>query len=136
MEPVSTKPQKSSFWLWTTLWLTAFIDSGLIFSVFSYAVSSLPEGTPLFLKATSMLVVLLISLWLGAYFAVNYVLKKSIVLKTSADKLASLAIVIPVLFWAIKLWIGTLDVTGVVAAALSIFVIYWSIKKMILAKGD
>ncbi len=105
------KPQKSSFWIWTTLCLTAFIDSGLIFSVFIYILNYLPASIPVSVQVIFSLIIFLISLWLGSYFAVKYVLKKSVVLKTSASTMAGLAIVIPVIFWFVKFWLGVMDIT-------------------------
>ncbi len=136
MNPTASKPQKSLFWLWTTLWLTAFIDSGLIFSVFIYVLEYLPESAPLAVQTFLSLLILLISLWLGAYFAVKYVLKRSIVVKSSANKLAGLAIVIPVIFWFIKFWLGDLNLVGVIMAIITVAIIYYSIKKIITTQGD
>lgn len=38
-----TKPQKSQFWIWTTLWLTTILDSGLIFFIFVFVLAGIAQ---------------------------------------------------------------------------------------------
>jgi hypothetical protein len=135
MNPTATKPQKSSLWIWTTLWLTSFIDSALLYSLFIFVIAfSLPNASESF-QTFLILICLLISLLLGSYVAVKYVLKKSIVLKGSANKMALLAVVVPIIFWCLR-FLGGVEVIDLVVSIISIAVIYFTIKKMITTYGD
>ena len=135
MNPTAIKPQKSSLWIWTTLWLTSFIDSALLYSVFIFVIAfSLPNASES-LQTLLLLISLLISLFLGSYVAVKYVLKKSIVLKGSANKMALLAVVVPIIFWCLR-FLGGVEVIDLVVSIISIAVIYFTIKKMITTYGD
>ena|ERR1035437_98339 len=142
MDQTQTKLQKSNLWIWTTLWLTAFIDSGIIYFVFSRLVSILV--LPDTIKGFFSVVAFMLALWLGAYVAVKYVLKRSIVKKEHASRFAALAVVVPVLFSILKIFvnIGFQTATNkivfisTVGSIASIAIVYISVKKLVLTRGD
>ena len=136
------KPQKSQFWIWTTLWLTTILDSALIFLVL---IVILVVVTPQFVKVPIILFVLahatrILSLWLGAYVAVKYVLKKTIVFKKEAQKLAFLAIVIPLLGSIAGTAFSAFDFQNLAANLFSaVFVLgitYYSVRNLIIRYGS
>lgn len=133
---VTAKAQKSSLWIWTTLWLTAFIDSGLIYSVFLYAVNSVLKTFPEAILVVVQLVVFVGSMWLGAYFALKYVLKRSIVPKIQATKFAILSVIIPAIFCFGSFLIGGIGIYNVIASVLTVVIIFYSIKQLITTHGD
>lgn len=139
MDQSSQKSQRSSLWVWTTLWLTAFVDSGLIYSVLIYAVQSLP-GLPKPISIALSMIVFVLAMWLGAYIAVKYVMKRSVVLKSHADKFATLAVIIPVLFAVIVIVLGSVvggvNIYNVISSILAIIIIFFSIKRLIMTNGD
>jgi len=134
------KPQKSQFWIWTTLWLTTILDSALIFLVFFIALA----GVAQVVKVPTVLFVLvllarILALWLGAYVAVKYVMKKSIILKRDAHKLAFLAIVIPLLGSIVSIALSTFDFQNLAGNILSAIIVlgitYYSVRNLISKYG-
>ncbi|OHB03586.1 MAG: hypothetical protein A3B03_02590 [Candidatus Zambryskibacteria bacterium RIFCSPLOWO2_01_FULL_42_41] len=134
------KPQKSQFWIWTTLWLTTILDSALIFFVFFIALA----GVAQFVKIPAVLFVLvllarILALWLGAYVAVKYVMKKSIIFKRDAHKLAFLAIVIPLLGSIVSIALSTFDFQNLAGNILSAIIVlgitYYSVRNLISKYG-
>ncbi len=134
------KPQKSQFWIWTTLWLTTILDSALIFFVFFIALA----GVAQVIKVPAILFVLvlvarILALWLGAYVAVKYVMKKSIVFKRDAHKLAFLAIVIPLLGSIVSIALSTFDFQNLAGNILSAVIVlgitYYSVRNLISKYG-
>lgn len=135
------KPQKSQFWIWTTLWLTAILDSALIFFVFFVALIGVAQviKAPVFLFALT-LVARILALWLGAYVAVRYVLKKTIVFKRDADKFAFLAIVIPFLGSIVSIAFPTFDFQNLagnlIGAILVLGITWYSVRNLIIRYGS
>lgn len=136
------KPQKSQFWIWTTLWLTTLLDSVIILVIFSFLIIFLASFLPSY--ALGILIVLgrVLALWLGACIAVKYVLKRSIVLKNDATKLATLTIVVPLVIWIILISVAskkldTKDILeGLLGVVLSLGFIFYSVRRLISTRED
>lgn len=134
-----TKPQKSQFWIWTTLWLTTILDSALIYFAFFIALAGVAQVIKIpAIMFVLVLVARILALWLGAYVAVKYVIKKSIVFKRDARKLAFLAIVIPLLGSA-SIALPTFDFRNLVGNILSAIIVlgitYYSVRNLISKYG-
>lgn len=107
-----TKPQKSDLWIWTTLWLTTLIDSGIIYAVLLFSnlffLHSFIDGFALHILDWILVV---IAIYLGSLVSVNYVLKRSIVLKNKATSFAIKTTLIPVIFLIIGIFLSILEGT-------------------------
>ena len=134
------KPQKSQFWIWTTLWLTTILDSALIFFVFFIALAGLAQV----IKVPAVLFILfllarILALWLGAYVAVKYVMKKSVIFKRDSHKLAFLAIIIPLLGSILSIALSTFDFQNIagniLSAVLTLGITYYSVRNLISKYG-
>jgi len=139
------RTQKSTLWLWTTLWLTSFIDALLLYIVVFFA--SFVLHIPL--TGIIALVLLGICYAAGAYLAARYVVKRSIITKTSAGKLAFLAILIPLIGSSCLVLFGlysnfskgiNLSFVGlgttVLLDVIILGIVYFIISSYIRAKGD
>lgn len=86
------KPQKSFLWLWTTLWLTSFLDGALLY-ILASAILTLGLKIPLSTPMADCLVVVGYSI--GAWLGSRYIVKHSVVLKSQATKLSLLGVLVP-----------------------------------------
>ena len=132
--------QKSTFWIWTTLWLTTLLDSALLFLLFILLIGLLSQTvTQPILLAGLLIVARVISLWLGAYLAVKYVLKKAVVYKIDASKFAALSIIVPLVVSSIMVVMGSSDAVGSYVAVGGLVVtlgtIYYSVRNLIQRLG-
>jgi len=143
----SSKPQKSTLWIWTTLWLTTLLDALLITIVFYLllSVTGILAGVSTMVATTVLDLVALIAMAAGSFLAARYVLKKSIVPRMSAGKLAGLAILIPAIgglgVRAIALLGNTTASTGDIVVSfavtiLSLALMYGIIRQQLATKGD
>lgn len=89
---MSGKPKKSTLWLWTTLWLTATID-GFGIGIVLILLGVLAGGFPNIVN----LLIGVVALACGSYLAPRYVLKRSVVERARAHRLALYAVCIPTL---------------------------------------
>ncbi len=136
-----TKSQKSQFWIWTTLWLTTILDSVLIFLVFFAVLVGIAQVVKipivLFILA---LIARILSLWLGAYVAVKYVLKKTIIYKKDASKFAFLAVLIPLLGSIAAIVFSEFDFKNlagnIVSAVIVLGITYYSVESLITKHGN
>lgn len=146
------KPQKSAFWIWTTLWLTAFIDSVifgagfgflllLVMSVFKNLFYSL---TGSYIFELLRIGAFIASYYLGSRVAVGFVLKRSVVLKQEATRLAFLTITIPLLINTLflvptlsKLNVDFFEILPDIGGTLAtIGLVFYSVRKLIQEKGN
>ncbi len=139
------RSQKSTLWLWTTLWVTAAIDGFLIFIAFTI----LSRALQLQLSSIVTTGLGLFSYAIGDWLAARYVVNHSIVLKTRASQLAFYATLVPtigssvVLLFAIAKGmtpgheIDPMVLGSRVASIVLGFVLTYAIvRSYILAKGD
>lgn len=94
-----TKPQRSTFWIFATLWvMIAIINIGLN-TIFGAVLAGLTQvvNIPAILFDVLKLAVSIGVLWISVRIAVKYVLKKTIVFKRDAHKFALLVITVPLL---------------------------------------
>src|ERR1700677_3863123 len=93
------QPQKSSLWIWTTLWLTALFDAFLILVVYTLLITFLEQSLDLSSTILMILsaIVTLIAIIIGSYAAAAYVLKRARIMKAEAGKYAGLSIIVPVI---------------------------------------
>lgn len=142
MEQLQQKPQKSQTWIWTTLWLTTIFDSVIIIIIISFLLEALKVFIPVSLNILIAIFSHVLALWIGAYAAVKFVVKRSIVLRSDATKLAILTIIIPTIIWLIPLISGFSKATtesmyiNLFGLVLTIGFIFYSVRKLILTKGD
>jgi len=122
------------------LWLTTILDSVLIFLVFFAVLVGIAQVVkiPIILFVLA-LTARILSLWLGAYVAVKYVLKKTIIYKKDAPKFAFLAIVIPLLGSITAVVFSEFDFKNlagnIVSAVIVLGVTYYSVKNLITKHG-
>jgi hypothetical protein len=145
--PTQSKPQKSTAWLWTTLWLTATIDSFFI-ALMLYllvAVSGFLRGTSPIFATLIFDLIILIATAIGSVLAARYVLKRSVVLKASAGKFAGLAILIPLIgAFGLRIYALTQNTTASVgdiavsfiSTAIWLAIVYGIIHHQISTRGD
>ncbi len=147
--PTSTpsRPQKSTTWLWTTLWLTATIDALLIAFVLYLlvAISGFLRGAPPVFATVILDLIILFAIAIGGVLAARYVLKRSIVPRASARKLAGLAILIPLIGgFGLRIYALTLSTTAsagdialsFISTAVWLVIMYGVIYHQISSKGD
>jgi hypothetical protein len=140
------RKQRSTFWLWMTLWLTATIDAVLLYLLLAAIVLFLLHVALLGIVALGLL---LVAYATGAYLSVRWVLKRSIIPKVSANKIAFLAIIIPLIGSVCFVLFGVysnlsngrgLSVIGVGTTvlwdALTLGIVYFIIRSYISTKGD
>jgi len=91
------RSQKSSTWIWTTLWITTTIDAFLITiaTVLILSVSGILKAFPSSTASFIQIAIGLIAVGIGSYLASHHVLKKSIVLRAQATRFAFLTVLIP-----------------------------------------
>lgn len=142
---MKAKPQKSDLWIWTTLWLTTLIDSGIIYTVLLFGslffLHSFIDGFALHILDWTLEV---IAIYLGSLISVNYVLKRSIVLKDKAASFAIKTTLIPVIFLIIGIFLSTSKGTFVedflnIESFRWLFIlvgVFLSVQYLISKKGD
>lgn len=140
-----TKPQKSDLWIWTTLWLTTLLDSAFIYIALLFVSLFFLHS---YLNGISLnifdWIVLVISIYLGSLVSVNYVIKRSVVLKDKSSSLAFKTMLIPIIFLIIGIILsiskGTLATDYLNIQSIRwlfiIVVIFFSVQQLILKKGE
>ncbi len=123
------RKQKSDLWIWSTLWLTTFIDAFLMCVLVVIVLSFLGVALAPFV----MQIIISILYGLGALLASRYVVRRSIVSKRKATKYAMLAPIIPtvvsfmIAFFAIQnvlAYGGELSVAGLSVYGFNVILTY------------
>lgn len=132
---VPGRPQKSTLWLWTTLWLTATFDGlgiGIVLILLGVLAGGFPNIVNLFIGV--------VALACGSYLASRFVLKRSVVERTRAHRLALYAVCIPTLMplavaiFATHTLSGALALVGLTLVNSS--VMYGIIRWYLESRGD
>jgi hypothetical protein len=144
------KPPKSSFWIWTTLWLTAVFDAFLILVVYVIVIGFLEHSVPDALSPSKVsivsVVVEVLAICVGSYAAARYVLKRASILKSEAGKYAGLSIIVPAIGSIAILGLGAYLLKGNISLAkllanlgqeiISLGLMYFIIRSQLEKKGE
>lgn len=149
VQPVSTpstitKPQKSTLWLWTTLWLTAMFDALLINIVFGITLAFIGKSMVPLWSFVTLVIPTVIAVGCGSYLAAHFVLKRSIIEKSRAHTLALYAIAIPTVVPILLSWTVVTGGQGAITGAIGLdglvvlcsAIMYGIIRGYIERKGD